>query len=238
MDSKVLLFGLCAGALAVPAAATAVVYRQDAAITVNDVDTGLIYSGTHDAELREDAPTTNYNEGTGSSSNPEFTVDDDDGGFETQAVVRFDDIFGDGPGQIPLGSIIHSATLFIDIDNTGDDLDLYRVTTDWGSESTVTWSTFTGGGISATTGVDTGIDIDGQGDKVDIDVTDQVALWAAGTANNGWAFLSTGHDGVDFDASEAHDLNDRPQLSIHYAIPEPGSLALLALGSVMLLRRR
>ena len=227
MGSKFLLSGLCLGALTVPAAATTNVYQQGAEITVDNIGTGLIYDGTQDTELRASSAGTNF----GSAS--EITVDGNNP--HAQALIRFDDIFGNGPGQIPLGSIIHTADLFINVTNNGGNPSLYRLTTDW-DESTATWNSF-GGGVSGTNGIDTGVDFD-EGDQP-IDVTAQVQLWAAGTANYGWAFLPTSSNGIDFDSSEASTIASRPQLSIHFeVVPEPGSLALLALGSAMLLRRR
>lgn len=237
MDRKHVLAGIAASAVATQAFSAIVSYRDGVEIEVDSVGTGVIYNGTNDVELRQDDPDTNHDLGTG-SADPEFTVDGDDpsgSGLDTAVLMRFDGIFGNGPGQVPIGSTINAATLFIDIDNTGNDLDLFRVTSAWGSESTETWNSF----LAAGTFVDTGTDVNGGGDKVFIDVTAQVALWAAGTANNGWVFLPTGNDGIDFDASENSDPADRPQLVIDYTpVPEPGSLALIGLGGAAMLRRR
>ena len=66
---------------------------------------------------------SNFDTGTGGGAgDAEFTVDAVDGGGQAQVVMRFDNIFGSGPGQIAYGSTINSASLFIDIDNTGADL--------------------------------------------------------------------------------------------------------------------
>ena len=117
-------------------------------------------------------------------------IDLNDGGREAQVVLRFDNIFGAGPLNLPLGSVINSATLFIDIDNTGADLELYELSSDFGSESSVTWDSF-GGGV--TPGVNAGAapvaTINGLGNKVTVDITSSVASWAAGANNFGWALI-------------------------------------------------
>ncbi len=213
--------------------ATTIDFRDGQLITVDGTSIGLTYNSTHDAELRESAATSNFDLGTG-SSDPEFTVDLLDGGAEAQVVMRFDNIFGSGPGQVALGSVINSATLFIDIDNVGADLELYELTADFGLESTVTWDSF-GGGVTA--GVNAGATpvsiINGGGNKVTIDITSTVASWSAGAQNFGWAFIATGTNGVDFDASENSDFADRPMIFIDFTappaaavVPLPPSLAL------------
>ena len=80
--------------------------------------------------------------------------------------------------------------LFIDIDHTGADLELYELSSDFGSESSVTWDSF-GGGV--TPGVNAGAapvaTINGLGNKVTVDITSSVASWAAGANNFGWALI-------------------------------------------------
>lgn len=217
-------------------------FIQSEEIFLNGAGLGVDYFGTHDAELRQETPNANEDLGTG-SSNPEFTLDGDDpngSGYDTNVVIRFDDIFN----FVPAGATIVSASLFIDIDNNGDDMELYQLNGgfNW-DETTTTWNNF---GSSANDGVLVGTEtvgspiiVDGDGNKVFIDVTATVQAWFAGATNNGWAFLPTGSDGVDFDASENSDLFDRPALYIEY-IPEPSALALLGLGglALALVRRR
>ncbi|MFT4563353.1 MAG: hypothetical protein ACI9BW_003107, partial [Gammaproteobacteria bacterium] len=186
--------------------ATTLEFRDGVDILLDGASTGVIYNGTHDAELRESAPNNNFDNGTG-SSDPEFTADLIDGGGEAQVVLRFDDIFGASRTNVPFGSIINSATLFIDIDDNGSNLELYELTSDFGTESSVTWLSFGGGvtpGANAQSSLTT--TINGGGNKVTIDITSSVAAWAAGATNYGWAFIATGSNGVDFDASENSDF--------------------------------
>ena len=67
------------------------------------------YTGTQDAEIFSAQPTTVQDGGTGTN----ISVDNQDGGGVRQGLVRFDNIFGAGANQIPLGSVINSATLTI-----------------------------------------------------------------------------------------------------------------------------
>ncbi|MFT4562309.1 MAG: hypothetical protein ACI9BW_002053, partial [Gammaproteobacteria bacterium] len=84
------------------------------------------------------------------------------------------------------------------------------------------------------------------GNKVTIDITSSVAAWAAGATNYGWAFIATGSNGVDFDASENSDFADRPQLFVNFTTPAPAVvplppsavLALPALAFLLRARRR
>ena len=203
-----------------PARAEVLVFRQGREITLDGVGQGSTYTATQDAELREDAPTTTHDTGTG-DPNPEFNVDDNGGGTESQVVMRFDEVFD----WIPNGATIAGATLFIDIDNTGNDMSLYRLGGGFAwSEAATTWNNF---GSTPNNGVATGVEtaggatlINGAGNKVNIDVTADVQAWYAGAVNNGWAFLPGGMDGVDFDASENFDPADRPSLTIVYHPPQ------------------
>lgn len=240
--SSLVLTVLTTAIAAAPASAAVINFVDNQEIFVDGVGTGITYNGTQDAELREESPNSNFDLGTG-SSNPEFTVDGSDpSGLDAQVVMRFDDIFGDGPGQISLGSTIISATLFIDIDNNGNDLDLFRLTRGFNTETDVTWASF-GNGVEADDAVDTGIDVPGDGNKVFLDVTTDVALWASGATNFGWAFLPTGNNGVDWDASENSDPEDRPELVVEFEAPVAvhGSMTgalVLSAGLVLMARRR
>ena len=69
------------------------------------------YNGTQDTFLEEITPDTTR--GTESL----VKVENDPPQVQ-HALIRFGNIFGSGAGQIPLGSIINSATLTIDVANT------------------------------------------------------------------------------------------------------------------------
>lgn len=236
-------------ALSLSAPAATIQFRQDTSILLDGADTGVTYTGTHDAELREANPNSNYDAGSGGN---ELVIDGNTGGGnEAQAVLRFDDIFGNGAHQIQAGSIINSATLFFDIDDTGHDITLHDLTADFGNESTVTWNSFGGGiqtsGPGANALATPTANIDGGGNFTFLDVTASVVAWAAGTrANLGWGFLPTGNNRVDIDASELGFAPNRPMLTIDFttvppaAVPLPPSAVLMlsAIGFAYGVRRK
>lgn len=226
--------------------AATIEFRDGINILENGVDSGILYSGTHDAELRSNASdiNSNFDTGTGGgASDAEFTVDGADSGGQAQVVMRFDNIFGNGPGQITYGSTIISASLFIDIDNTGADLSIFNLTSDFGAESTVTWNSFGGGIIPGSNAQASSIaTVNGSGNKVNIDITSTVSSWANGTLGNfGFGFISTGTNGVDFDSSENTDFADRPMLTINYTpapVPLPPSVFMVLPALAFLVRSR
>lgn len=171
------------------------------------------YAGTVDTWIDGGKPDTNF----GSSSSLEI---DGDSGVE-QSLLRFDQIFGDGAGQIPQSSTIQSATLEIEVTNSGDDPNLYRVLTNW--TETDTWNSLDGGLL---TGSDVAavpeVSVEESTGTVSIDVTASLQLWANDpTTNQGWAFLSTGNNGVHFSSSEAGTVSDRPRLNVTFATDGP-----------------
>jgi hypothetical protein len=201
------------------------------------------YTGTQDTELRSNTTTP-----TGSTA--EITVDQSDAGEITQGLLRFDDIFGSGTGQIPIdpNNVIFSATLTLNQSNpTPGTVSFHQMLTAW-DEATSTWSTFGGNGVQQD-GVESLAVADGtvpdagtNGLK-QLDVTAAVQAWYANPdANLGWVFLNTSTDGWDFSSSDNASIDLRPQLSIVVApVPGPAALPLFGAGMMgigLLLRRR
>ncbi len=180
------------------------------------------YSGTVDTNLMEDSPDANW------ATAPSLTVDADEppgSGRDAQGLVRFDNIIGTGPDQVPPNVPILSASLGLNTTNPGSGATLHRMVQTWAD--TDTWNSW-GAGIqvddveaAATPDLNTGAVATG---STVLDVTASVQAWADGqAANHGWVFIPLGTDGWDFDASEG---TSPPLLSVTYStVPPPDSPA-------------
>ncbi|MCE8018114.1 tandem-95 repeat protein [Halomonas sp. MCCC 1A17488] len=143
-----------------------------------------------------------------------LNVDSDDKGNPVQTLLRFEQIFGSGAGQIPLGATIVSATLELNTSGKGDGARLHRMLVPW--NDTDTWNSFSDGlqadGVEAHANADltTGFVPTG---TTRLDVTASLQAWADGAPNHGWAFLPTGPDGWDFHSAEG---STPPRLVVEY----------------------
>lgn len=187
------------------------------------------YSGQEDTVLYNRTP--DVNAGTEGSISP----DQQDASGVRQGLMQFANIFGDLPGQIPVGSTINSATLVLDVindSNSAMQMSFYRMLTPWG-ESTATWNTFgVIGGVQASEGEASDLPPDGIIFDSDtsansptagiIDVTKSLEYWASGAENNGWMIESAATNGWDFRTKEsAQSL--RPRLEVNFTAPNAGS---------------
>lgn len=177
------------------------------------------YSGTHDTYLNEASPNMNFG---GSAI---LVVDDASGSSERQSLIKFDNIFGSGPGQIPYGSAITSATLQFYVSNTDplDAVEIYQMHTFWDESST--WNSLSGG-ISVN-GVEAGLVplailwTGGSGSQQFTGLASSVQAWSDGTANNGWV-IATAYSSADnwnVYSSEHPTVGARPILSVTYTAP-------------------
>lgn len=141
-----------------------------------------------------------------------------DGSPEEWAFLRFDNIFGSGPDQIPAGSEITSATLTYVQDDVGDDADLNEISVTW--DGNTTYNTFGntpgvqaddyGNLAGTTTGSSTA------GTKT-VDVTSCLSAWSADpSSNNGWIFRYRGTSGVQFLSSDNVTVSSRPALQVQF----------------------
>ncbi len=199
----------------------------------NGIDAGYgVYGGTADIQLAQFAPDTPLPVGGDGNG---LLVDYDGGLVNSQVLMRFDSLIGTGPGQIPVGAQILSATLILDTNNTGDGGTLHRMLTSWDAE-TETWNTFANGVDPRNTqgGVQkddaeaksayesqahdaSGTGATGTG-PVFFGVTDDIQAWANGEDNHGWAMIgwNGNTDGWAFSPSEAANPLDRPQLYVQW----------------------
>lgn len=150
-----------------------------------------------------------------------MSVDGDNNGGESQALMRFTQIFEDQGGPVPRSSSIQSATLVISAFDPGTITHVYRMRVPWPRDAT--WNRMINGvqrdGIESERtfeGMTFGeVVMDRQ--QVTFDVTESIRAWRSGAPNYGWVFINTGPNGWDFYASEAEDPTLRPKLLIDYS---------------------
>lgn len=175
------------------------------------------YAGTVDTEIWAVAPHTILD------TNPNMSSDLDNDGGESQVLLRFDDIVGTKPGQIPPRSAVHSARLVVSAFDQGNTVHLHRMLVPW--PRTATWASMVGGvtadGLEAARTRDsfTFGKIAANTSDIPFEVTDTVQAWVSGAGNYGWVFINSGTDGWDFYASEFDDVKQRPRLIVEFTPP-------------------
>ncbi|TPE49140.1 DNRLRE domain-containing protein [Amaricoccus solimangrovi] len=174
------------------------------------------YSSTQDTIIREKSPNSDYR------SLDRVNVDgSDSSGKVIQGLLYFGDLFGDGPGQIPVGATITSATLTINVtDNTGDAFSLNRMLLDWHHAPSWTWNAYGNGiqtdGVEAVAAPDLTRPAGIASGLGELDVTTSLQAWSGGAANHGWLLSMSGGNGWEFDSSEG---GFAPQLNVTYTLP-------------------
>jgi len=191
---------------------------------------GSSYDGTVDTFLYKADPDATFADDT--------AVWADAGSAVTrQGLLEFTGLFGDGPGQVPVGATITSATLTLETTNpAGSKINVFRMLTPWSEQST--WSSFGNGiqndGIEAAATADTAVTRLRIGSTT-IDVSDSVKAWLSGAttaeqandANLGWVFKTASTNGWTFGSSET---STAPILTVTYSIAPPvGGASQLAL---------
>lgn len=100
------------------------------------VGTATPYAGTVDVQINENNANLNY------GGEATLTTDMDDNGSRVHAFLRFDDIIGTNPGQIPPGATITSAKLvFHATSSTKGMVRMHRMLKNWGEHTA--WMDFT-----------------------------------------------------------------------------------------------
>jgi hypothetical protein len=179
------------------------------------------YTGTQDTYLEMLGGSNNNGDKTSMVAGRALTQN------ENQVLIRFDNIVGTGPGQIPPGSIITSVTVSLyatSVGGWGSDytLEIYRVTTGWTEAST--WNSL-GSGIDSEklSTADGSVTSRGTANAyksfTDGGLISTVQAWADGTAtNNGWMITSAYNSSNNtFNSSEA--AANQPRLSVTYITP-------------------
>ena len=169
------------------------------------------YTGAADTYIH-DGSTTSH------ASVTSLNVDASDHSGSVQSLLRFDNLFGDGTGQIASNAKILSASLEFHVTNPGDHIEFHRMLQDW--SDTATWYSL-GNGIQ-TNGTEAAFTADAVTSAVSVgtlsvDVTNSLQTWlAVPSSNYGWAITPTGNNGVDFSSSEGVVA---PRLVVKYSVP-------------------
>jgi hypothetical protein len=172
------------------------------------------YSGTVDTEIWALAGNTLLDK------NPNASSDANNDGGESQVLLRFDDIIGRSPKQIPPYSRIKTAKLYVSAFDQGTTVNLHRMLVPF--SKTATWNSLVDGvsadGLEASRHKDsfTFGKIAANTSTVVFDVTDTLQRWVGGAPNYGWVFLNTGGNGWDFYSSDFEDVKQRPKLVVEY----------------------
>jgi hypothetical protein len=192
------------------------------------------YTNTVDTQVRLVAPTTSF--AANATLSPDWLVNATPVPNQNDVLIRFDNIIGSGPGQIPAGSKIHAAILeltSINADAQGAGGQFHAVRKSW--NATDTWDTWVNGvdtdGIEAAVSPTATLPVNGQGETVqptrhNIELTADLQAWANGTANYGWAVMPwpNGNNGWAFNSSEGSSVtaeNTHPKLRVFFSPGAP-----------------
>lgn len=174
------------------------------------------YQGTVDTYIHEGSADEEY------GSSPSLRIDSDTpsgSGNAAQVLLRFESIFGSGPGQLPAGIEIERAWLELNTTNSGDGAAVHRMLIPWTDRDT--WNSFGLEGIEVAeeAAADPEAVVTGFGRPAEVDVSESIRLWAEDPGSNqGWVFLPSGSDGWRFDSAESD--GGRPRLLVEYPLIE------------------
>jgi hypothetical protein len=176
---------------------------------------GADYAGTRDTFLSQASPGSNF------GTQPDFEWDTEEQGGVTTGLIRFDNIFGTGPTQVPANATITEATLELTVDDPSalPEAELRESTVTWG-ETSVTFDTFGGEpGIQQDELLDVVATVPIETGRHQIDITSSVAKWHGGAPNMGWAIVPRSTNGEHAVSREAATVADRPTLVVRYLVP-------------------
>jgi len=210
------------------AVATASLYVSATPVAQATFQQGVAgYTGVVDTMLRASAPNTGFGNATAlsvDSNNPSGS------GLADDVLIQFNNLFGTGANQIPLGSTIISATLTMDTAVRGSGADLHRMLTPW--TDSATWNSMLNGiqanGSEASASIDAHLGPVIAHGATTVDVSSALQAWAGGAPNYGWAFTPLGSDEWRLNSSESAT---GPRLSVVYVAPVGNQAPLAAIDS-------
>ena len=162
-----------------------------------------------------------------------------------QGLLRFDDVFGAGLNQVPVGSQIFGGFLTVNVQNTasGADVRFFRMLQDWsqGSSNFLDPQGIAGNGIfngvtpddiEATADPDGVVPNPGLAGLVEIPLdVDTLQGWSNGSLDNfGWSIVSDSGSLWAFNSSDAFGVGTfKPELTILYTSPDPANAGTFSL---------
>lgn len=198
------------------------------------------YTGAVDTGIQQGNPITPF--GTATS----LTIDLGSASSSTVSLsaglLRFDSLFGSGPGQVPLTAAVTHATLTLNVVDPGSGIRVFDLLSPW--NDFITWNSSVGtqgfpvpgAGAAATPVTTVGADSNAQNvplGTLTLDVTASLQAQQNGSLpGQGWVLLpwpTAGWNGVDLNTSDVESLSLRPLLTIS-TVPEPTAASLLLLG--------
>lgn len=171
------------------------------------------YTGALDTYLMQSQDETPK----GAEDTFEWDADDPPGTSQTNtALIRFEQLFTNDGGPIPVGSSIVSATLTYTVLDAGDASDVYEADVDWTANST--YADF--GDAPGVQTADLGEFVTTASASIathSVDVTASLRRWSASPERNrGWALLPASSNGAQVHSSEATSFTTRPLLTVTY----------------------
>lgn len=145
---------------------------------------------------------------------------------ESQALVRFHDLFGARRDQVPPDALISRAVLRIYLTTHASVHSINRIffhqmLVDWGAGATWSSAAWGGNGVQAN-GIEakaepvTQMVFNNRGLYYDVDVTDTLRAWRNGEANFGWLLRSRLTDNYGYSTSHAPTIAARPELLVTF----------------------
>ena len=196
-------------------------------LTTNTYQEGVSYSGTQDTSINSTVP---------GSSNGATTTVSVGGAASSTGLIRFDSLFGSGPGQIPLGSTVHSASLRVNVTSgtsVESTISLHRVLANWSETST--WNTLGSGLTRDDAEVATVADAlvsatMSTGFQTITGLEQSLQAWSDGATNSGWALFGDNATDWTFTSSEGATVALRPLLIVDYTAPVVAGTQFAATG--------
>jgi hypothetical protein len=135
---------------------------------------------------------------------------------EVRALLRFPDVFGPSPGQVPLNAVLDSVTVTLRMTDPGGDVSAHRLQGLW-DPGTVTWATAPSNDPAPTVTFST------QGapgaNSISFGITPAATIWSANPSLNfGIVLIAQSTNGFDFRSSETSSASHRPLLRVVFTV--------------------